>query len=206
MAFTISDVVRLAMQRLRLVAAGEAVTSTEATDGLIAFQSMVDGWATNGLFGRLNDVIPTGNYTAAEQDRVINDGGYVITLPTIIQPQLTYFPYYPDSSTLGVLTTVSPRPPRDLSQIEVMTAGNSVRSFYDAHLRAWIPVQALALTDTAPLATRGVQGLASCLALQIADDYDVQPTPGVQRVASLFMFGLSARYGSARRTGVQDYF
>jgi hypothetical protein len=202
---TVSDVIRLAMQRLRLTAGGEAISALEATDGLIAFQSMFDGWATNGLFGRLNDVIPAANYTANEQDRVINDGGYVITLPLTIQPNYAYAPTYPGNQ-YAPLTSAYPRPPRDLAQIEVLTANVSVRSIYDAHSRAWVPIQAMTLTQVAPLSNRGAQGLASCLALQIADDFDAQPSPGIQRVATLFMFGLSARYGSSRRTGIVDYF
>jgi len=206
MAFTIADTCRLAMQRLRLLAAGEQPTAAEAADNLIGFQSMLDSWATSGLFGRLNDIIPTGNYTAFEQDRVINDGTYTITLPTVIQPTIAYSPFYPDSALWGALTTTIPRPPRDLAQIEVITGGVSVRSIYTTHLRAWTAIQSLALTDIAPLSNRGVQGLASCLALQIADDYEAQASAGVQRVATMFMFGLSARYGSQRRTAMQDYF
>jgi hypothetical protein len=203
---TVRDIARFAMQRLRLLGSGEDPTDPEATDCLSALQSMYDTWAAGGLFGRLNDVIPTGNYTANEWDRVLNDGNYTITLPTTIQPNVPWMPYYPDQTVQGILSTITARPPFDLTMIEVVANGASTRSLYDTQARGWVHITGLALGDTAPLSSRGANGLASCLALAVADDFGATAGPGIQRAATLFEYALSARQGSARRANMADYF
>jgi hypothetical protein len=207
-ALSCVEVVRLAMMRLRLLRAGETPQGNELEDGLRALQGMYDLWCSTGLFGRLNDVIPTSDYTASEQDRVNNDGGYTITLPLTYsnQTQGTYYPTWPDERTWSALQVTINRPPRDLSCIEVVEDGASARYLYDAHARAWLPISALEAAGNAPLSDRGVTGFVSCLAQKLADEYGAQTSPGVEREASLFKWGLSSRYGSTRVAAMQDYF
>jgi hypothetical protein len=206
---TCNDIIRLAMGQLRQLRAGEQPTGQEALDGMIAMQAMFDSWTAQGLFGRVNDTIPTSDYTACEQDRVINDGGYTITLPTTITPILptgTYYPIWPDERTWTALQSATQRPPRDRARIEIVASGTTKRYLYDARTRAWVRIDGLALTDTAPLANRGALGLSACLAGLIADSYGEQVSPSTARQAALFMWGLSARYDGQRVDGMQDYF
>lgn len=206
---TCADILRLAMGQLGLTRAGEQPTGQESTDGLIAIQGMYDAWLAEGMFGRVNDTIISGNYTAAEQDRVINDGGYTVTLPTVITPTVptgTYYPIWPDERTWAALQSTATRPPRDLARVDVVASGATTNYLYDARQRAWITLNGLALSSTAPLANRGVLGLAACLSLQLADSYGTKPSEGTARQATLFAWSLSSRYDSQRVAGMQDYF
>lgn len=222
---TCNDIVRLAMGRLRQLRSGETPTGQEASDGMLFLQSMYDQWTAAGLFGRLNDVIASGPYTAMEQDRVINDSGYPITLPLAITPSLFSDSSWnwPDQRTWADLATTTTRPPRDLSMIEVIgsrtvyvPAGFTLlttlsqpranRYLFDRLKRTWVLIDGLTLTSEAPLSNRGVIGLASCLATLMADEYNAKIAEGTQQAATLFKWGLSARYDSARAAGRQDYF
>jgi hypothetical protein len=206
---TCNDIIRMAMSRLRQLRTGEVPTAAEAADGMVTLQAMYDNWVATGLFGRLNDIIPSAAYTAQEQDRVINDGGYVITLPASIiatAPMGTYAPRYPDERIWSALQTNVPRPPRDYSIIEVLEGGATKRFFYSAHLRSWVRLDSLLLTSGAPLAGRGSAGLASCLAELMADEYGVDAPPGVKRQSMLFRWALSSKYGSTRVANMTDFF
>jgi hypothetical protein len=206
---TCQDLAAKAMQRLRLLSGGESPTGQEAEDILLTIQSMYDQWISDGLFGRMNDTVISSNYTANEQDRVINDGGYTVTLPTVITPIVpmgSYYPLYPDEQIYTALQTTVQRPPRDLAIIAVVTSGATSHKIYDARLRAWVGLDNLALTDTAPLANRGLNGLASVLAEKIADDFGATVTPGIQQEATAFRWGLSSRYSSQRVDNQAVYF
>lgn len=206
---TCRDIVKMAMQRLRQLRAGEDPTGTEAEDGMVILQSLYDTWVSDGLFGRLNDTIPSADYTAQEQDRVINDGGYTITLPLTISnnvPMGSYYPRWPDERIWTALQTTVSRPPRDRSMIEVVQSGAVQRSIYEKSQRAWTRIEALALADRAPLSDKGALGLASCLAMVWAPDFGAQPDPFVMQQAMTFKWGISARYDSTRQAGMTDYF
>jgi hypothetical protein len=203
---TCNDIVRFAMQRLRLLSAGEQPTAEEGADGIVALQSLYDQWAQAGMFGRLTDVIASAAYTANEYERVQNSGNYAITLPTVITTSTIIPSYWPQYGVYGFSNDSAPRPPFDLAQIENVTSTGSLRYIWDTHAGAWLPLQGLLLTDQAPLAGRSLIGLASSLALLIADDFGATPGNATQRAATLFQFGLSTKYGSRRRPAMQDYY
>ena len=206
---TCNDIVTSAMGRIRQIRVGESPTGAEAADAMNALQGLYDGWVATGLFGRLNDTIISGDYAAQEQDRVINDGGYNVSLPLQYTNNVamgTYYPLMPDERIYTYLQTTTPRPPRDLSMIEVQAVGSLKRYLYNARTRAWVSMTGLALTDVAPLADRGSVGLASCLAEMLSDEYGEPCGPDVQKRASLFMWGVSSRYDSTRVSSMQAYF
>lgn len=203
---TCNDVIRVAMLRMKMLSAGEQPSAEEAADGMLALQSLYDQWSTGGMFGRLNDVSVTSAYTAQEWDRIQNPTAATITLPTLITLNQSYPSYWPQYGVYGYSTDVTPRPPYDLSQVEVIAPVGSARLIWDAHAGGWMPLNYLALTDAAPLAGRSLSGLASSLALMWADDFGATPGPATQRAATLFEFSIAARYGSARRAAMQDYY
>lgn len=206
---TCNDIVSKALGRIRQTRVGEVPTGAEAEDAMGALQGLYDGWVSSGLFGRLNDTIISGDYTALEQDRVINDGNYTVTLPLQYSNTFTmgsYYPIMPDERIYTYLQTDVARPPRDLSMIEVQDAGTPRRYLYSGHLRKWVSILNLKLTDVAPLSERGATGLASCLAEVLSDEYGEPCGPDVQKRAALFMWGLSARYDSTRVSSMQPYF
>jgi hypothetical protein len=90
--------------------------------------------------------------------------------------------------------------------IETLSSGVLARFLYDARKRAWVRIDALSLTDEAPLAERGSIGLASCLAGVLSDDYGAVLGPDATKRAALFMWGLSSRYDSQRVSAQQSYF
>ena len=206
---TCNDIIRMAMSRLRQLRAGEVPIGSEAADGMVTLQGMYDLWVSTGLFGRLYDTIAASAYTAQEQDRVINDGAYAITLPATIvstAPMGTYEPRYPDERIWSALQTNNPRTPRDSAMIEVVEGGVTKRFLYSAYLREWMRLDSLTITAGAPLALRGSTGLACCLAELMADEYGVQPPPGVVKQSTMFRWGLSSKYNSARVGNMTDYF
>ena len=206
---TCNDIVRMAMGRIRQLRAGENPQGNEAADGMIFLQGLYDGWVSSGLFGRLNDTVISSDYTALEQDRVINDSNYNVTLPltyTASFPTGSYYPTWPDDRMWAYLQSAQIRPPRDLAMVEILDAGALKRYLYSAHLRQWVQINGLALTDTAPLAEHGAMGLASCLAEVMGDEYGEPVGPNVREQATQFKWGLSSKYDSQRVGAMQAYF
>lgn len=189
---TCNDVIRRALQKARVLAEGEDPTAEQAADGLTALQSLLDGWVTGGMFGALTDVYKSAAYTAKEFERVRKDAAVTITIPdTIEDPQ-----------------TGETRTPRDRACIQVVypSAGTKQSYLYDAQVGDWVQIQSLALTDDTPLQGLGVDGLASVLALDVADEYGVDVTPSTAAKAARFVANLSGQFNSDRYRAVGSYF
>lgn len=206
---TCADIVRMGMAQIRLLRGGESPSGQEGEDGLVVLQSMYDQMVTDGMFGRLYDTIPSAAYTAQEQDRVINDGNYVITLPLTITPTIpsgSYYPLWPENRTWAYYSSSVPRPPLDLSLIEVVANNAVQRNLYDNLTRAWVRIDSLALTDTAPLANRGAIGLAAAFVDTWANQFGEQIDPVTAKNVVKFKWGISAKYEDERVANRTPYF
>lgn len=163
-------------------------SADEADWGLTGLQSMFDTWVAGGMFGRLNDVYTTAAYTALEGDRVFASGSPTITIPTT----------YADDGTEG-----TDRAPYDLSLIDVTNGATHNVWLYDRD--AWVDLKGLTLGSSCPLAERGLNGLAACLAIEIADPA-WSLTRSVNVAAFNFKTALSYKLGSTRPGREQTYF
>lgn len=165
---TCNDIVTKALQRLSIVGLGRVPTAAEATDGMFALQAIYDGWMQGEFFGSMTDVYATSDYEAGEFEKVFADGA-TITLPDTITD-----------------ANGATRQPNDLAVIGV----NATTWQYYIYDGAWFETTNLALTSTAPLASRGADGLAALLAMRIAETYGIAvPAVTVDR-AHGFVSGL----------------
>lgn len=180
---TCRDIVTRALHMTGVVPREEDPSAAELEQGLTVLQSLYDGWLQGGMFGRLTDVYEPGDYEAEEGQRVFIDSG-TATLPATVD----------DES----------RKPRDLVAIEV--TDDAGRRAYIWDRNAWVRLDSLAAGDDAPLAERGVNGLAACLALAYADEFGADVRPGVVRQCAAFKTALSFKFGSERAPSTATYF
>lgn len=190
---TCLDIITYAMRQAGILASGEAPTSAEGADGLVALQSMYDEWVAGGMFGRLEDIYLTASDTAEEGKRYLLAAGVVLTEPTTIAAA---------DSADGLQ-----RQPRDLSLYESLTStGTRTVRLYDR--TGWVGLTGLALSGTAPLSGRGAFGLAAALSSSggFSDMFGAQPGPAVLARAQRFLSSLSHKIGSTRDRLTPDYF
>lgn len=184
---TCADIIAQGLRATRVIAMGENPTEPEADGGLFALQGMFDEWVNNGVFGILTDTYQTSAYTAKEQEIIVTDGSPVITIPTT---------YDADGCTYG--SPNGQRAPLDLAciQIQDRTAGTLRTWLYD---RSWKRIDALALTDEAPLASRGQAGMAAAVAVRYAETFGQgKVTPLIVNSAGKFMAAIGNRRIAAR--------
>lgn len=187
---TCNEIVTLALRMANVVPIRAVPTASEGEMGLQVLQGMFDQWVWSGMFGRLTDVDKSASYTPTETGERIRISSGSVTLPDTVSR---------DGETL---------PPYDLSLIEVVDTANETRTvnLYDATVGAWVPINALSLTDECPLANRGQNGLASCLAVAWAETFGVELTAGIARNAANFRMALAARHGSQLARTPVEYF
>lgn len=173
MATTVRDIVTRALHMSRIVARGEDPDADELRDGVTGLQSLYSQWLIGGMFGTLADVYSADSYEAGEGQRIFLDSG-TVTLPDFID---------------------NDRKPRDLVAIETNDPTNGRQAFiWDR--TAWVRIDSLTENDDAPLADRGVNGLAACLAMVYADEFGQEIGQAVVRQASAFKTALALRLGS----------
>lgn len=211
---TCSNIITLALKKLQAIASGETPTAAESADGLVALQGLLDGWCRDGTFGRLRDVHVTENYTAREFQRIRVDAG-TVTIPELIPVDQNggddygFQPAQIDAEQLAddELPDPNNRPPRNRSVIVTLTPGGARATwFYESDIGDWVQIQALALADECPLSRVDADGLASQLALTIADQFGAEPKPWTVAKAARFRSLLSNRADSTRReTPMQSF-
>lgn len=186
------DIVTFAMRSLGLLSSGEAPSSQEGDDGLAALQSFYDELVAQGMFGRLTDSYLTANDTAQEGYRYLLAVGVVLTEPTTI----------PAIDTVDGIV----RQPRDLSLYESLTSAG-VRSVRLYDRTTWVNLIGLALSDTAPLSSRGAMGLAAAVACSggFSSMFGATPDAPLLARSQRFLSGLSHKLGSTRDRLAAEY-
>ena len=160
----------------------EDPSAAEMRDGLTVLQSLYDGWLHGGMFGRLTDVYEPGDYEAGEGERVYIEDG-TVTLPTEIDD----------------------RKPRDLVAIEVFDDDGRKAWVWDRN--AWVRIDSLTENDAAPLAARGMNGLAACVAVNYVEEFgEGTITQSMVRQCGQFKAALSYKFGSEREVSVGTWF
>lgn len=187
---TCRDIITHAMRQAKILAAGVDPDADELADGLVALQSLYDGWVANGMFGRLKDRYESEDYDASEGERVIAPSGVTVTFPTTI-----------DSDAFS-----DERAPRDMSVIETIINGVRTVKLWDR--TGWVDLLDLTENSEAPLASRGAWGLAATLAISGAFVAMFGGDPGLDvRMAALrFQNGVSTKFGSTQDSIAGSYF
>lgn len=181
---TCREVITLGLQLARVIPLGRDPKAKESEAGLTILQGMYDSMFTDGMFGRLTDVYATENYTAQENERIIADN-VTITIPdTIIDGDA--------------------RTPRDLSAIVVLTSTGQRNYVFSGGV--WELCHDLTLDSTAPLATRGKDGLAALLAMYFAEAFGTQLGPMWTRRGNVFRGSIAYKLGSTRDIPAGEYY
>jgi hypothetical protein len=216
-AITCRDIVRRALRKLSLVAAGMEPTGNEMNDGLETLQAIYLELAGMGVFGKLYDVVVTdATYTAFPQQRILCNrlGGVAITLPALVDPSA-----WPggawwylgrgcyDYQFRDYYCGTTPLPPHDGTCIEINSLfdGSQQLWIYESNTARWIDLRDLNVADSAPLAKYS-DGLAAMLAIRVAPEYGVSAPQEVQGVANVARYAMSQRNDGPRAPVRAEYF
>lgn len=179
---TCRDIVFRALRMAGIVDREDDPTAAELRDGMTVLQSLYDGWLIGGMFGRLTDVYEAGDYEASEGQRIFIDSG-TVTLPSTIDDD---------------------RKPRDLVAIEAHDDNGRQAWIWDR--TQWTRIDSLSENDDAPLANRGVNGLAACVAVYYAEEFGAPVSAAAMIQARNFKVALSYKFGSEREVTTGTYY
>ena len=174
MVTTCRDIVTRALRMSSVVDREDDPTAAELRDGMTVLQTLYDQWLVGGMFGRLTDIYETDSYEAGEGQRIFLDTG-TVTLPTTIDGD---------------------RKPRDLVAVEAFDTDGRKAWIWDR--TAWIRIDSLSENDNAPLADRGVNGLAACVAILFVEEFGGDIKASAMKQAGTFKMALSYKMGSER--------
>lgn len=188
---TCRDVITLALRLGKVAGISGTPTASEVDLGLTALQSFYLDMVANGMFGQLADVVTSVPYTVKPGQRVRVLGSAAITYPTQVDEGCASFPPY------------------DLSLVETFDVASSTRSLrlFEAGRGAWVELCNLGLSDEAPLATRGVVGLAATFATSGAFlvCFSSVLDPNLAPAVRTFRTGLIGKAGGDRQHFADDY-
>ena len=188
MAVTVRDIITRSLVKAKVYSPGETPSAEDMESGLDELQNLYEQWGSNGMFGRLADVLVSAAYTASANERITATASAVITIPTSFEIDGEDFPPY-DTAFIEVINTV---------------AATVTRYLYESG--SWVTISSLTLDSTAPLAGKGRSGLAACLALSLAEEFGGEIGPGLARQAGSFKTGLSMKQGGDALRSTPDYF
>lgn len=160
MSTTVRQLITRSLRFLNVVSEGNPAPFAYAFDNaLVALTDLYRQYIAMGAFGEITDVLTAADYTAGENERVINSGAAAITvtLPTTITENGTA------------------RAPYD--RAFVLVAADDATYLYDADQADWVRIETLTLDSTAPLSQRYGSGLAALLAASLAPEYGVVLDP-----------------------------
>jgi len=228
-------VCNLALRKLGVVGSGRDARASDMVDTLNALRSMYLGWVASGASGRLVDVVITEDYCARPNERVIreSESACFVSLPQISLDgswrhdfetnSLVWDPIWDDTGAPilddygnEILADPVPqirnqgciKPPRDGSAVTItdLCGGRTQTYLYDGTVKMWQTIDGLTLDDEAPRSYADLNGLASCLAIEISDQFG-SDIPEATAVASMrFKTSLVTRFGMERSETVGVYF
>lgn len=193
---TCRDLIRTAARRCGVVTSGMEITAAQAADGLEVLQSVYDSMVAQGVFGRLTDVLVTSSpYDAGCGERIAysGPGTLSITLPETED--------YTLADTIPEKGDQNERKPYDLAVV-VVEGGSTY--LYEAG--DWHELNALALSDDAPLSGRFRNMLIGEIAIRLADEYGVPVPPSCALDAAMGRSALSHKFSAPRKAVEHTFF
>lgn len=161
------DIISRAMRNLGVLAGGELPLLSEQEDALDILKGIYRSLITDGAFGTLTEVEPTGDeYCAGVNQRVTP------TLPKceIKKPA--------NGAHHGVLAVVD-------------VFRNQVDEYlFDANTKRWLSIDDMKLTSYAPFAQGDPNGLAYILSIHLAPSFGQTPDPIIMQMAARWQSGL----------------
>lgn len=172
---TLEQIIKRALRSLGAIRAGGTPTTQQYNDALESLQLMLINMPSTAWI----DVDTASDYTAAENERVRITSG----APTISRPTTVEDPYAENGE----------RAPYEGSRIQIVSAAGVATTWrYSAVKGQWVSLDNLTTASANPLG-RWDDGLAAALAVEIAPEYDVQPSPLVMLKAARFRYAAQSR-------------
>lgn len=203
---TCSSIINRALRKLGRLGAGRDARTNDAQDALDALRSLYTAWIASGAFGRLADVVVDADLTAYEGQRIIRPVGVTaeITLPDFVPLYIDPLPYNRERDVYdGVFegTQGNVRPPKDGGVIVIadQATGTIANWIYDGGVKIWRQIDALGLIDEAPMSTADPEGLAACLAIEVADQFGADPNVFTANAARRFYAAMIGRFSMPRQ-------
>ena len=208
MAYSARDVVTLAFRKLGVIRAGGEPRAADAADALASLISQYQEWVSQGTFGRVESINisndGTNPVTAGlnQHINVTTDDSVTVDLPATVSYDYwwTWQPCrdYGWGKNIPVGADATNNVPRDLSVIVVTRASTNAPAtyIYDGSIQRWMRVEGLTMTDEAPLSARGLDGLASVLAVRLIDQFgDSLASAATVQAANRYKMALVTRHG-----------
>jgi hypothetical protein len=195
------DVINGSLRKIGKLGAGREPRLADQTDAMEALRNVYRQLIAQGSFGQLRDVVPLGDYTAGENERIFrnSDATNTITLPEIVSRWTTPRSYADENDNYGGLNDTT-RPPRDCAVVVISDAFTGITAdfIYDGSIKKWQSLYELTLNDEAPLSHRNPQGLQAYLSGQVVDEYGSQLGQMTTMQAAGFISSMTHRYDSIR--------
>lgn len=185
---TVLDWISRSMRMLGVLAAGQVPDGQRGQDALEVANGLLLSLPEIGMAPTLTEVVITSDYTAGEDERIVNISGedLTINLPETIDD-------------CGEVRT-----PRNGARVVV--AGDTAITFVYLANSGWQQVSGLALTDPAPLGPELYTGLCAILAVHLSPEYDQEPSASVVALAQAGLTGISTQFWRSVDVGASPEF
>ena len=193
MPHTVRDVGTLALRKLGVLRSGGEPSAADAEAARQSLESLYSEWITQGTFGRVYNVAITksGSVTPGHSMHVnvTTDEEVSIDLPATMQRD--FWSTWRGDLGLNV--------PRDKSVVIVTDQFGAGRAtyVYDGTVQRWMRTDTIKLSDEAPLSARGIDGLASVLAIRLTEQFGSElASPQTLRSANSYRTALVCNFGN----------
>ena len=200
----VRNIVNRALRKIGILGAGREARPNDAEDVSEALKGLYRAWIDSGAFGRLSDVVPTGDYTAGENQRIFRNSEATVTisLPQLVPAYANPLPYNRERDYYTNYEGVdgTNRPPRDGAPIVIVNAfdGQTLHYLYDGTIREWQEVSLLTLDSPAPRSVGDPEGLAACLAVEVADMFGRTLEPTTMRQVQRYEMSITSSFSRPR--------
>lgn len=212
MPHTVRDVGTLALRKLGVLRSGGEPSAADAEAARQSLESLYSEWITQGTFGRVYNVAITksGSVTPGHSMHlnVTTDEEVSIDLPATVQRDFwsTWRPCRDYGWGLHVPVGGDPglNVPRDKSVVIVTDQFGAGRAtyVYDGTVQRWMRTDTITLQDEAALSARGMDGLASVLAIRLTEQFGSELAgPQTLRSANSYKTALVCNFGNEEDYG-----
>lgn len=204
MPASVRDIATLALRKLGVLRSGGEPSAADAEAARESLESWYAECIQGGTFGRVANVVVAnaGSFDVEPSVHVsATTDGVVVDLPATV-PSDHWNTWRPCRDYgWGKHVPIGGEPdvivPRDKAVVAVTSSTNVNRATYvfDRTVQRWMRTDTLALGDEAPLSARGVDGLASVLAIRLTEQFGSELAgPQTLRSASRYQMALVTNY------------
>lgn len=215
MAKTVRDIGTLAFRKLGILRAGGEMKAADAQEALESLSSYYQECISAGAFGRVRDVPVSSAYTGDagknQHINILTEDTVDIELPDTLPA--CYWAYWVPcrdygwglNVPLGDGTGDNVPPDKSVVRITSKYDENRATYLYDGTIQRWLRIDNLTLDSEAPLSARNPDGLASLLAVRLADQFGSDLlSPLTLNAANRFKMAMVTTYGAGDNCGYEE--